>query len=103
METQQNSRRGSVHFASEMLRFYVSSVIFAMNGAFKYYKNIKTYVLRCTIIGFKQKYGHRSSRRADMNPRCKSEFSTAEIGQYLVGVADHEIVLFDAIPVRIFK
>ena len=64
-------------------------------------KNIKTYVLRCTTIRFKQKYGHRS-RHADMNLRCKSE-STAEIGQYFVGIADHEIVLFDAIPVGIFS
>ena len=48
---QQNSRRGTVHFQSETPRFYVSSDIFAMNGALKYYKNIKTYVLRCTTIG----------------------------------------------------
>ena len=35
-------------------------------------QNIKTYVLRWTTIGFKQKYGHRSSRRVDMNLRDKS-------------------------------
>ena len=79
-----NSRRGTVHVQSETPRFYVSSVIFAMNGALKYCKNIKTYVLRCTTIGFKQKYGHKSSRRADMNLRCKSETSQAG-GGYPVG------------------
>ena len=49
-----------------------------------YYKYIKTRALRWTTIGFKQKYGHGSSRRADkdmMNLQCKSVF-TAEIGQY---------------------
>ena len=42
--------------------------------------------LQCTTIVFKQKYGHRSTRRADMNRMnlwCESVF-TAEIGQYWV-------------------
>ena len=64
--------------------FYVSKVIFAINGTLKYHENIEKYALRCTTIGFKQKYGHKSSRRADMNLRCRSEFA-AEIGQYFVG------------------
>ena len=75
------------HFQSETPRFYVSNIIFTMNGSLKYCENIKKYVLRCTTIGFKQKYGHKSSRRADINLRCKSdcrEFS-AETGQYFVG------------------
>ena len=69
---------GNFNCQSETPRFHVSNVIFAMNGAYKYYKYIKTHVLRCTTIGFKQKYGHRSSRRADMNMnlRCKSVFFT---------------------------
>ena len=58
-------------------------------GAYKYYNYIKRYVLWCATIRFKQKYGHRSSRRADMNMmnlRCKHGKSvfTAEIGQYWV-------------------
>ena len=56
-------------------------------------QNIKTYVLRCTTIGFKQKYEHRSSRRADMNLRYKSEF-TVEIGQYFVGRRSLDCVIW---------
>ena len=89
------------YFQSETPRFYVSNGVFAMNGSLKYYENIENYVLRCTTIGFKQKYGHKSSRRADMNLRCRFEFA-AEIGQYFVGRYDQEIVLFDAILVHIF-
>ena len=74
----------SHHFQSETEGFYVSKVIFTINGTLKYYENIEKYALRCTIIGFKQKYGRKSSRRADMNLRCSSEFA-AEIGQYFVG------------------
>ena len=44
-------------------------------------KTLKKYVLWCTTIGFKEKYGHKSLRRDDMNLRCQSEF-TAEIGHY---------------------
>ena len=75
---------GNFNCQSETPRLNVSNVIFAINGAYKYYKYIKRHVLRCTTIGFKQKYGHRSSRRADMNMnlRSKSVFFTAEIGQY---------------------
>ena len=70
---------------SETPGIYVSKVIFAINGTLKYYENIEKYALRCTTIGFKQKYGHKSSRRADMTSlRCRSEFA-AEIGQYFVG------------------
>ena len=79
----------------------MSNIIFAMNGSLKYYENIEKYVLRCTTIRFKQKYGHKSLRRADMNLRCRSEFA-AEIGQYFVGRSNHVIVLFDAILVHIF-
>ena len=61
-----------------MPRFCVSNVIFAINGAYTFYKYIKTHVLWCTTIGFKQKYGHRGVL---MNLRCKAVF-TAEIGQY---------------------
>ena len=64
--------------------FYVSKAIFAINGTLRYYENIEKYALWCTTIGFKQKYGHKSSRRADMNLRCRSEFA-AEIGQYFIG------------------
>ena len=87
-----------------MPRFNVSNVIFAIDGAYKYYKYIKTYVLRCTTIGFKQKYGHSDGVLTDMNMmnlRCKSVFT--EIGQYWAVesyVTDHEIVLFDTIPVK---
>ena len=56
-------------------------------------QNIKTYVLRCTTIGFKQKYGHRSSRRADINLRYKCEF-TVEIGQYFVGRRSWDCVIW---------
>ena len=73
----------NIHFQSEMQRFYGSNVIIAMNGAEKYRKNIKMYVLRCTTIAFKQTYGHTTSRHADMNLRCKFNF-TAKIGQYFV-------------------
>ena len=69
---------------SETPGFYVSKVIFAIIVTLKYYENIEKYALRCTTIGFKQKYGHQSSRRADMNLRSRSEFA-AEIGQYFVG------------------
>ena len=55
-----------------------------MNEAHKYHKNIKMYVLLYATIGYKQKYRHKTSRRADMYLRCKSDF-TAEIGQYSVG------------------
>ena len=57
-----------------MPRFYVSNVIFAMNGAFKYYKKHQTYVLRCTTIGFKQRYGHKSSRRAHLDYEANIRF-----------------------------
>ena len=50
---------------SETPRFCVSNVIFAINGTYTFYNYIKTHVLRCTTIGFKQKYGHSSSRSAD--------------------------------------
>ena len=43
-----------------MIRFYSSNVIFAMNEAYNYYKNIKMHVMRCTTIKFKQKYGHKT-------------------------------------------
>ena len=36
-----------------------------MDHLIKYYENIEKNALRCTTIGFKQKYGHKS-RRADM-------------------------------------
>ena len=38
-----------------------------MIGALKYYENIKKYVLWRTTIGFKEKYGHKSLRRDEMN------------------------------------
>ena len=38
---QQNSWRGAVHFQSETPKFYVSRVIFAMNGELMYYKTLK--------------------------------------------------------------
>ena len=44
------------------------------------------FFLRCTTIGFRQKYGHKTSIRtgyADMDLRWKSDF-TAKIGQYFV-------------------
>ena len=67
------------HFQSETLRFYASNVIFAMNGSLKYYENIEKYILRCTTIGFKQNYGHKSSRSADMNLWCRSEFGNKSV------------------------
>ena len=45
--------------------------------------NIKMYVLRSTTTGLKQKCGHETSRRADMNLRIKPNF-TAKIGQFFV-------------------
>ena len=82
------------HFQSETPRFNVSNVIFAMNGSLNYYENIEKYVLRCTTIGFKQKYGHKSSRRADMNLQCRSEFP-AEIGpRYFVGCRSWDCVIW---------
>ena len=45
---------------SERLRRSTAKILLAL-----LYKYIKTHVLRCTIIGFKQKYGHSSSRSAD--------------------------------------
>ena len=53
----------------------------AMNGAHNYHKNINMYVLWCTTIGLKQEYGHKTSRRADMNLRFKPHFM-AEIDQF---------------------
>ena len=50
---------------SETRGFYVSKVNFAITGTLKYNENIE-YALRCTTIGFKQKYGQKSSRLADM-------------------------------------
>ena len=47
----------------------MSNVIFVINGTLRYYENIEKYVLRCSTIGFKQKYGHKSLRRADINLR----------------------------------
>ena len=44
------------HGISKHRRFYDSNVIFAMNGAHNYHKNIKMYALWYTTIGFKQKY-----------------------------------------------
>ena len=82
----QRSLGNDFNCQSETPRLNVSNVIFTINEANKYYKYIKAYVLRCITIRFKQKYGHRSSRHADMNMmnlRCKSVF-TAEIGQYWV-------------------
>ena len=71
---------------SEAPIFYVSNDICAINEAYKNYEYIKTFVLRCTTIGLKQKCGHRSSRSADMNMmnlRWKSAFMV-EIDQYWV-------------------
>ena len=62
---EQRSLGNHFNCQSETPRFWVSNVIFAINGAYTCYKYIKTHVLRCTIIGFKQKYGHSSSRSAD--------------------------------------
>ena len=62
---EQRSLGNHFNCQSETPRFGVSNVIFAINGAYTCYKYIKTHVLRCTIIGFKQKYGHSSSRSAD--------------------------------------
>ena len=50
--------------------------IFAMNGAHNYHKKIKIYVLQCTTIEFKQKYGQETSRR------FKSHFTEKKIGQF---------------------
>ena len=62
----------------------------AMNGAHNYDKNIKMYVLWCTTIGLKQKCGHKTSRRADMDLRFKP---TSKIGQFFrTYVAEDEIV-----------
>ena len=38
-----------------------------MNGAPNYHMNIELYILWYTTMGFKQKYGHKTSRHADMN------------------------------------
>ena len=62
-------------------------------GKHAHHNDTKTYVLRCTAIGFKQKYGHRSSMRDDMNLRYKSEF-TVEIGQYFVGRRSWDCVIW---------
>ena len=47
----------NIYFRSEALRFYVSNVIFAMNGAHNYHKTLKCIfeILRCTTIRLKQK------------------------------------------------
>ena len=57
------------HFLNETPGFYSSSVIFAINEKHNFYKMNKVGVLRCITIGFKQKYGHKWSRSADVNLR----------------------------------
>ena len=57
-----------VWILSETMGFLLSKCYFLL-------QKIKMYVLRCISIGFKQKYGHKTSRSAGMNLRRNSGFT----------------------------
>ena len=66
----------------------MSKVIFVINGAYKYYKYIKTHVLRCTTIGFKQKYttlSPRLERHKKHSPRRSWESDQPPARKRIVG------------------
>ena len=74
----------NIYFRSEALRFYVSNVIFAMNGAHNYHKTLKCIlkILRWTTIRLKQKFGHKTSRHASLISQRKlvsTSYTTLQI------------------------
>ena len=100
---QQVSRRSTVHSQSETPRFYVSSVIFAMNGALMCYKTLKRMFCGAPPSDLSRNLDsdHRgvltwiydANLSSPVHGGNRSVFRRSQV---------MEFVLFDTIPVHIF-